>query len=175
VYGGFNCFEFGTDYATRIELNVTKATLEKFKKNLLLMHTGVSRNAQSAVEEVYKNYKTPLGKSALEKLARFGLEFAQNLAREDFRTCAHIMEQNFEAQKELASATTNKGLESIYRFAKKHGAHGGKIAGAGGGGAFIFYCDDPVFLKKALKKEFVDCFEIDFDFHYEDIKTLNRV
>jgi cytidyltransferase-like protein len=175
VYGGFNCFEFGADYATRIDLNVKRATLEKFKKNLLLLHTGVSRNAQSAVEEVYKNYKTPKGKNALRKLAKYGLEFAQNLAMEDFETCAKIMEMNFEAQKQLAVSTSNEGLENIYRFAKKHGALGGKIAGAGGGGAFIFYCKDPVSLKNLLKKEFVDCFEIDFDFHYEDIKSLNRV
>jgi cytidyltransferase-like protein len=175
VYGGFNCFEFGSDYATRIDVNVTKATLEKFKKKLLLLHTGVSRNAQSAVEEVYKNYKTPGGKSALEKLAKYGLEFARQLAMEEFRSCARIMELNFEAQKQLASSTTNEGLESIYNYAKKHGALGGKIAGAGGGGAFIFYSNDPVSLKKALKKKFVDCFEIDFDFHYEDIKSLNKV
>jgi cytidyltransferase-like protein len=175
VYGGFNCFEFGTDYARRIDVNVTKRTLERFKKKLLLLHTGVSRNAQSAVEEVYKNYNTPQGSEALEKLAAYGLEFAQMLAREEFGMCARIMEQNFEAQKQLASSTTNEGLDSIYNYAKKHGALGGKIAGAGGGGAFIFYSNNPDELKNALKKEFVDCFEIDFDFHYEDIKSLNKV
>lgn len=175
VYGGFNCFEFGADYATRLDLNITKATLEKFKKNLLLLHTGVSRNAQSAVEEVYKNFNTPAGSKALEKLARLGLEFAQALAREDFERCAQIMDENFKAQKQLAASTTNEGLENIYNFARKNGALGGKIAGAGGGGAFILYCDDPDMLKKLLKKEFVDCFEIDFDFHYEDIKSLNKV
>ncbi len=175
VYGGFNCFEFGSDYATRIDTNVTRSTLEKFKENLLLMHTGVSRNAQSAVEEVYNNYKTPAGKMALEKISRYGLEFAQTLAREDFESCAYIMEQNFKAQIELASSSTNEGLDRIFNFAKTHGALGGKIAGAGGGGAFIFYCKNPDFLKDALKKEFVDCFEIDFDFHYEDIKSLNKV
>jgi cytidyltransferase-like protein len=175
VYGGFNCFEFGTDYARRVDIDMPVAILKKFRENLLLLHTGVSRNAQSAVEQVYKNYKTPSGKNALEKLARLGLEFARTLAREDFAGCARIMEQNFEAQIQLASATTNEGLERIYNFAKKHGALGGKIAGAGGGGAFIFYCDNPVLLKDALKKEFVDCFEIDFNFHYEDIKVLNRV
>lgn len=175
VYGGFNCFEFGADYATRIDVNISKTTLERFKKKLLLLHTGVSRNAQSAVEEVYKNYNTPSGKDALDKLAAYGLEFAQMLAREEFGMCARIMEQNFEAQKQLASSTTNEGLENIYKFAKKQGALGGKIAGAGGGGAFIFYSNNPDQLKNALKKEFVDCFEIDFDFHYEDIKTLNKV
>ena len=32
------------------------------------------------------------------------------------------------------------GLEEIYNAAKKAGATGGKISGAGGGGFMIFYC-----------------------------------
>jgi galactokinase/mevalonate kinase-like predicted kinase len=63
----------------------------------------------------------------------------------------------------------------MYDFAKKNGMIGGKIAGAGGGGAFIFYCQNPLELKIKMKKEFVDCFEIDFDFHFNDIKTLNKI
>ena len=175
VYGDFNCFEFGDNYAKKLNFNISKDTLEKFKKNLLLIHTGVSRNAQSAVEQVYSNYKTSGGKNALEKITEYGLLFAQTLEKEDFEGCAKIMELNFEAQKLLASATSNDHLDNMYEFAKKHGMIGGKIAGAGGGGAFIFYCKDPEYLKNEMKKEFVDCFEIDFDFHYRNIKNLNKV
>jgi D-glycero-alpha-D-manno-heptose-7-phosphate kinase len=85
------------------------------------------------------------------------------------------MEMNFEAQKQLAPASSNEYLDKMYLFAKQHGLIGGKIAGAGGGGAFIFYCKDPEYLKNEMKKEFVDCFEIDFEFHYRDIKSLNKV
>lgn len=175
VFGGFNCFEFGKDYAKKIEFNITKEILDEFKKNLLLIHTGTSRNAQSAVEQVYQNHKTSSGRNALEKLARLGLEFARTLEKGDFIKCASIMEENFEAQIQLASASTSPALERMYEFAKKNGLYGGKISGAGGGGAFIFYCKDPEDLKNAMKKEFVDCFEIDFDFHYKDIKSLNKI
>ncbi len=175
VYGGFNCFEFGRDYAKRIDIHIPNATLENFKKNLLLLHTGLSRNAQSAVEQVYQNHKTSGGQNALAKLATYGLEFAKTLEKGDFKECGNIMEKNFEAQIQLASASTNEKLDAMYAHAKKHGAYGGKIAGAGGGGAFLFCCEDPEQLKHAMKKEFVDCFEIDFDFCYHDIKALNRV
>lgn len=175
VYGGFNCFEFGKDYAKRMDINVSLDVLEAFKKNLLLMHTGVSRNAQSAVEQVYQNHRTSGGQNALDKLARLGLEFAKTLEKRDFTGCAGIMEENFKAQIQLATASSNEYLDHMYNFATRHGAKGGKIAGAGGGGAFIFYCDDPGYLKNSMKEEFVDCFEIDFDFHYKDIKSLNRI
>jgi cytidyltransferase-like protein len=175
VYGGFNCFEFGPTYAKRLDINIPQEYLDEFKKNLLLLHTGISRNAQSAVEQVYQNHKTPGGQEALDKLSAFGKAFALSMQKKDFIRCAEIMELNFKAQIQLASASTNENLDSMYTFAKKHGLIGGKIAGAGGGGAFIFYCDDVDHLKNAMKKEFVDCFEIDFDFHYKDIKKLNKV
>ncbi|MBN2273111.1 MAG: adenylyltransferase/cytidyltransferase family protein [Bacteroidales bacterium] len=175
VFGGFSCFEFGPTYAKRVDIDVPFEYLEEFKKNLLILHTGISRNAQSAVEQVYQNHKTATGQDALDKLAAYGKEFALSLQKKDFIRCAGIMELNFKAQVQLASASTNETLENMYAFALKNGLIGGKIAGAGGGGAFIFYCENPEHLKIAMKKEFVDCFEIDFDFHYKDIKRLNKV
>ena len=175
VFGGFNCFEFGRTYAKRMDVDIPVEYLEEFKKNLLLLHTGISRNAQSAVEQVYQNHKTPQGQDALDKLAAYGKEFALSMQKRDLIRCAEIMEHNFRAQIQLASSSTNETLESMYAFARKNGLVGGKIAGAGGGGAFIFYCEDVDRLKNAMKKEFVDCFEIDFDFHYKDIKRLNKV
>jgi D-glycero-alpha-D-manno-heptose-7-phosphate kinase len=175
VFGGFNCFEFGKDYAKRMDFLIPGETLDEFKNNLLLIHTGVSRNAQSAVEQVYQNHQTSSGQNALDKLARLGLEFARMLEKRNFTDCAMIMEENFKTQIQLATASSNEYLDHMYDFAKRHGAIGGKIAGAGGGGAFMFYCDDPEYLKNSMKEEFVDCFEIDFDFHYKDIKTLNRI
>ena len=139
------------------------------------MHTGASRNAQSAVEQVYRNHKTTQGQDALDKLARYGQEFALALKDRNYIHCAEIMELNFMAQIQLASSTTSEYLREMYSFAKENGAAGGKLAGAGGGGAYIFYCDDPVHLTNAMKKKFVDCFELHFDFHYANIKELNRI
>lgn len=175
VYGGFNCFECGDDYARPLDIKVPKETLETFRVNLLLLHTGVSRNAQSAVEQVYQYHKTGQGQQALSTIGECGYQFIHALAEQDFMECARIMERNWEAQKQLASASTNEHLDEMYAYAKENGAYGGKICGAGGGGAFIFYCKEPLALKKAMKKKFVDCFEIDFEFEYQNIKELNAM
>jgi cytidyltransferase-like protein len=174
VKGGFNCWEFGKDYARSMEFEIPQKVLNDFKKNLVLIHTGSSRNAQRAVEEVYQNHKTASGQRALDKLAALGLEFARKLQAREFIECAEIMEMNYKAQIQLASSTSNKLLDEMYAYAKKNGAYGGKIAGAGGGGAFIFYCQDPALLISSLKEMFVESFEINFDFHYRNIKTLNN-
>jgi len=175
VYGGFNCFECSDSYARPIEVSIPKESLEAFRQKLLLLHTGVSRNAQSAVEQVYQNYQTEDGQRALDRLSNCGYRFIHALAKGDFMSCAAIMEENWEAQKLLAGASTNENLDAMYDFAKTNGAYGGKICGAGGGGAFIFYCEDTQNLKQAMKKKFVDCFEIDFEFEYQGIKKLNAL
>jgi cytidyltransferase-like protein len=175
VYGGFNCFEFGENYATPVGQQLSINLLEEFRKGLLLIHSGVSRNAQSAVEQVYQNHSTQIGAAALEKISTYGKTLFETLAKKDFIGCAKIMEANFAAQKELAPASSNEYLDGIYNFALKNGAFGGKICGAGGGGAFIFYCKDTEALKLALKKQFIDCFEIDFEFEYKNIKELNTI
>jgi galactokinase/mevalonate kinase-like predicted kinase len=63
----------------------------------------------------------------------------------------------------------------MYDFAHANGAIGGKLCGAGGGGAFLFVSKDPESLKHAMKKEFVECFEIDFEFEFRNIKELNNL
>ncbi|MBT31457.1 MAG: hypothetical protein CMO01_17515 [Thalassobius sp.] len=175
VYGGFHCFEFGDDYGKVVGEDVPKETLEKFRQNLLLIHTSISRNAQTAVEEVYRNHKTPEGVDAIDKLTEYGKSFANALLAEDFDKCAEIIDANWQAQKQLAPSCTTPELDEMYDFALKNGAKSGKLCGAGGGGAFVFYCEDPQSLKVAMKRQFVSCFEIDFDFEYNDIRKLNKI
>lgn len=173
VYGGFHTFKFTDTGGEVVPLDVSDETLQAFRARLLLLHTGVSRNAQSAVEGVYQDHRTPAGREALQKLAAYGKAFGETLARGDLEGCADLMHQNWEAQKQLTRASTNDNLDAMYEYARQNGARGGKICGAGGGGAFVFYADDPDALKQAMKRKFSDCFEINFEFEPQDVKTLN--
>jgi D-glycero-alpha-D-manno-heptose-7-phosphate kinase len=175
VYGGFHCFEFGDDYATPLKFDIPEKTLENLRSRLLLLHTSESRNAQVAVEEVYKNYKTENGQKAIAELTSCGLEFAQSLEKGELDLCAQIIERNWQAQKLLAPSSTTPKLDEMYSHAKENGAIGGKLCGAGGGGAFLFYTHDVESLKKSMKHRFVDTFEIDFEFEYRSIKELNQL
>jgi D-glycero-alpha-D-manno-heptose-7-phosphate kinase len=55
---------------------------------------------------------------------------------------AKALDKEWENKKKMASSITNKSIESIYDTAKKAGAYGGKVSGAGGGG-FMFFAVDP--------------------------------
>jgi D-glycero-alpha-D-manno-heptose-7-phosphate kinase len=51
-----------------------------------------------------------------------------------------ILDFGFQQKRQMAEGISNPLLEEIYSAAKKNGATGGKISGAGGGGFMIFYC-----------------------------------
>jgi cytidyltransferase-like protein len=175
VFGGFHCFEFGNDYARPLEFNITQKRLDQLRKHIILIHTGESRNAQHAVEEVYRNYKTPDGQKAIKELCHCGYHFAEQLQEGNIESCASLSSRNWEAQKLLAPSSTTDLLNNMYDYAMLHEALGGKICGAGGGGAFIFYSKNIEKLKKTMKTRFPNCFEIDFDFEPNDIKKLNHL
>jgi len=172
VQGDFNCWGFQEESAMSY-IKVPKETLTEWKKGLLLLHTGISRNAQGAVEQVYKNHQTKDGQEALHKLSELGKEFGISLKNKHFERCADIMHENWLTQIKLASGSTTPDIDNMYKKAQELGAKG-KLCGAGGGGAFVFYHKDPELLKIEMKKQFSTCFEIDFEIEYNDIKTLNK-
>ena len=51
-----------------------------------------------------------------------------------------ILDFGFQQKRQMAHNISNSHIEEIYEAAKKAGATGGKISGAGGGGFMIFYC-----------------------------------
>jgi D-glycero-alpha-D-manno-heptose-7-phosphate kinase len=51
-----------------------------------------------------------------------------------------ILDFGFQQKRKMAEGISNARMEEVYEAAKKAGATGGKISGAGGGGFMIFYC-----------------------------------
>ena len=49
------------------------------------------------------------------------------------------MDENWKIKKSLSNSIANHKLNEIYQEAKKEGALGGKLLGAGGGGFFCFF------------------------------------
>ena len=51
-----------------------------------------------------------------------------------------ILDFGFQQKRKMAANISNPLIEEIYDAARKAGATGEKISGAGGGGFMIFYC-----------------------------------
>ena len=81
---------------------------------------------------------------------------------------------HWQTKKNLSSEISNSRIDALYDIAKRNGAIGGKIMGAGGGGFFMFYShvEKKAKLREAMMREQLK--EVRFRFDYEGSKiTLN--
>lgn len=167
AYGGLNYFKFYKNHRiVRNSIKLEKKNIQEFKKNLILIDTGKSRLA----DKILKNLPQKKNTYSLNTLSGLSKKFHECLMLKKFEEIGKMIDFNWEIKKKLDKKVSNKQLNKIYDTAKKNGAIGGKILGAGGGGYFLFYAK-PKFQKKiitALKKYNV----IDFNFSYRGSEII---
>ena len=82
-----------------------------------------------------------------------------------------MFDEHWKYKKKLAKGITNPTFDKIYEAAKKNGAIGGKLSGAGGGGFFTFYSEDKQTQLRAVMKK-MGLRELRYDFDFEGTKVL---
>jgi D-glycero-alpha-D-manno-heptose-7-phosphate kinase len=80
------------------------------------------------------------------------------------------MNVHWEAKRKRSSNMTNDRIDEWYRTARDNGALGGKLIGAGGGGFLLFYAEDRVSLRKAMRAAGLR--EVRFRFDFEGTKVM---
>lgn len=65
---------------------------------------------------------------------------------------------------------SNEKINHLYEYAKKNGAVGGKLIGAGGGGFLLFYTENPDKLRNAFQKKKIQ--ELNYRFDFEGTKAI---
>lgn len=103
--------------------------------NLLLHFTKITRNADKILSEQKENNKIEF----LKKIAELVPNLEQAFIDKEFNKLGYLLEENWELKKQLASGITLPEIEIMTSIARKCGALGFKIAGAGGGGFLMSY------------------------------------
>lgn len=143
TFGGFNFMEFyANDRVVVNPLRVKKEIINELQFNLLLYYTGTSRLSAKIIEAQIKNVQTGKQDSveAMHKIKEQAVMMKEALLKGRLNEIGEILDYGWEYKKKMADNITNPVLDEIYETAKKAGATGGKISGAGGGGFFMFYC-----------------------------------
>ena len=79
---------------------------------------------------------------SLHKIKEFALQVQDCLERGDLDTFATILHQSWLEKRRLAPGLSTALVDKCYDLALQHGAQGGKITGAGGGGFLMLYCPE---------------------------------
>ena len=76
-----------------------------------------------------------------------------------------LLHEAWQAKKRVSSKISTSRIDSLYQLAREHGALGGKITGAGGGGFLLLYCEPnhQEALRRAMTAERVQEMTFTFD------------
>ncbi len=173
AFGGLTCFRFLRE--GRVEawpLRLEPDTLHALEDNLLLFFTGYSRQASEILREQDQRSRA-LDAGMLENLhfvKQLGLDSCAALEGGRLERFAELMNVHWQWKKKRSGSMSNPAIDEWYELALRHGALGGKLIGAGGGGFLMFYAEDRRRLRQALGQAGLR--EVRFRFDFEGTRTV---
>src|SRR5215204_330161 len=173
AFGGLTCLEFPPgDEVKATPLAVDTETLYNLEDNLLLFFTGYSRSASRVLSE--QNQRS-LQRDAdveqnLHELKEVAYASRAALVAGDLRRFGELLSVQWEQKKRRTGGASNDEIDQWYRLGMEHGALGGKLVGAGGGGFLMFYAEDRIRLRHAMLEAGLR--EVRFRFDFEGTKVV---
>ncbi len=173
AYGGLTCFRFlPNNQVEAWPLRIDTDTLYNLEENLLLFFTGFTRSAGEILKEQDQRSRQNDREmtSNLHFVKELGRESKEALESGDLARFAELMNVHWEYKKQRSPAMSNDQINQWYELARRNGALGGKLIGAGGGGFLMFYAQDKVCLRRVMRE--VGLQEVRFHFDFEGTRVL---
>jgi D-glycero-alpha-D-manno-heptose-7-phosphate kinase len=173
--GGLQFFEFKQNKVISKKINISKKTKSELEKNLLLFFVGNTRKSSSILKKQIKKTQEKNQKTlnALHSVKHLAESLYDSLNNSDITKFGELLDAGWTAKKNFSTNVSNIKIDSIYNYALKNGAIGGKITGAGGGGHFILYCNEHKQKSLIRKLEKKGLTHIPFSFYDKKPKVIN--
>jgi D-glycero-alpha-D-manno-heptose-7-phosphate kinase len=174
AFGGLTSLTIDRDGAVLVErLPLSAELVEALENNLLLFYTHGTRDATEILTRqdgaARERDKSVVG--SLKEIMDIGLEIRDEIVKGNLRRFGELMNVHWETKKRLSRGISNPQIDAWYELARRNGAIGGKISGAGGGGFLMVYCeDDKRRLREAMRGAGLR--ELSFRFEFEGSKVV---
>jgi len=168
AYGNMRFTTFSKNGITVEKVMLPPGEKKRLNDNLLLFYTGTTRQSSEILFEQKANINRKI--DVLIKLSGLAFKAKESILRRDFDQFGEIMHQGWELKKGLNDKISNPRIDELYETARKAGALGGKITGAGGGGFLLLYC--PRDKKDAVYKALENYRELPFSFEDDGSKVI---
>ncbi len=141
AYGGFNFMEFNGNDAVVTPLRLSEYLINELEYNLILCFTG-SRESQPIIESQMESAKNEDvdAMAAMDQVKAIAYDMKKALLAHDLDRFGNLLHEGWLQKKKMAKGITTPRIDELYDEARKAGAIGGKITGAGGGGHLLLYC-----------------------------------
>ena len=174
AFGGIRILEIDTEGRVKVSsVRLSQETLDELEQNILLFYTGIAREGLEIL--AHQDSRTKGGDpgvlESLHQIKELGLEIREALEHGNARRFGELMHVHWTRKKAMSKSVTSSRIDEWYEIARRHGAVGGKITGAGGGGFLVLYAEEG-------KKELLAALgraglrELRFRFDFEGSKIL---
>lgn len=154
-------------------VSMADGILHEFEHDLLLFYTGIRRKAAGILadqQQAVRN-KSEQVSASMHRIKEIGEEITAALAQGNPRRVGELMDAHWRAKQQISANMASSDIQRWYELGRAHGAIGGKLVGAGGGGFLLFYCEsEKERLRKALTTEGLR--ELHFSFDHDGAKVL---
>jgi D-glycero-alpha-D-manno-heptose-7-phosphate kinase len=172
--GGLTVLDIARDGKVDVtQLGLDVEVLEALEHNILMFYTHDMRDATAILRKqdsaAKRNDRAVV--SSLEEIKGIGIEICSAILAGNLRRFGELMDTHWQLKKRLSQGITNPQIDAWYDLAKRHGAIGGKISGAGGGGFLMLYCEEgKARLREAMRAAGLR--ELNFRFEFEGSKVI---
>jgi D-glycero-alpha-D-manno-heptose-7-phosphate kinase len=148
VFGGFNFMEFRMDQNIVHPLRIHSDILLELEESLILCDTGTIHDSG----DIHQDQRQQMQQEHIRQQVKTNVELTyrmrNQLLRGELLQFGQSLHDAWQLKRQFSSKISTVRLDKIYENALSHGAVGGKLLGAGGGGFFVFYA--PPFRKHDL-------------------------
>lgn len=152
AYGGLQYIKFNQDDHVFVDpIICSSETKRELESHLLLLYTGLTRSTNPILTKQNVNMiKQKDIRKNMEKMVELTKKMQTALNKSKLNLIGELLHKNWILKKTMANEISNLAIDNWYKKARKLGAIGGKILGAGGGGFLLLYAD-PKKHKKIIK------------------------
>jgi D-glycero-alpha-D-manno-heptose-7-phosphate kinase len=173
AFGGCNYMEFLPDRVIVNPLKISPDVINELQYNLLLAYTGTMRLSGHIIQDQVERYERRESETmeALRELKHLTIEMKNAMLRRELGEFGELLHQEWEHKKRVSSKISDAQLDALYDTAREHGALGGKVTGAGGGGYMLLYCQTGRKHAVGEKLKELGCTITDFSFEPLGLQT----
>jgi D-glycero-alpha-D-manno-heptose-7-phosphate kinase len=144
AFGGLRVLEIDQQGHVAVRsAQISESRLDDLNRNLLTFYTKTSRSADEILTRQNAGVTNEDGSilESLHYIKEIGYRMLDAIESGNLTDVGLLFDEHWKYKKRISDKISNPWFDEIYEAAKGKGALGGKIAGAGGGGFFLFYIE----------------------------------
>jgi D-glycero-alpha-D-manno-heptose-7-phosphate kinase len=174
TFGGINFIQFNSDESVTVEpLDLDPELVRELQSNLMLFFTGAAHHSWTILKEQEQSTnRSGMAVESLHQIRELADTMLSTLKAGNLDDFGELLHKGWEAKKRVSDKISTSHIDQMYGQARVHGATGGKITGAGGGGFLLLYCrqDAQQSVRECLTK--MGAREMSFDFDFQGAQVV---